>query len=155
MVGVFVCVSCRSITQHTANRRLGAVFHVLALCVVFGLGVSVVAVRGVIGLGVISGISGGAGERRSEARHVLAPALLVLAVSRASVFLDAEGAARFTVGLTLARPGLAALGVLSLRTVLLALALVRRPCMPRVRPCLALIKLGDRALYADIPFIFS
>ena len=48
------------------------------------------------------------------------------------MLLDAEGAGRFGVGLRL---GLAARGAL-------ALALARRLCMPRVRPCLALIKLG-------------
>lgn len=110
-------------------------------CLVFGVGLGVISG---VGLGVISRISGGAGERRSEARHVLAPALVVLAVSRASVFLDAEGAARFTVGLTLARVGLAAKGTLSLTSVLFALALARRPCIPRVRSCLALIKLGGQ-----------
>jgi hypothetical protein len=139
--------SSRSITQHTEHRRLVPGFHVGALLVVFGLGLRVVPLSVGFGLGVIVGIgflSTGACVGRSEARRGLASALDTLTFGRSGALLEAEGAVRFTVDLTRARLGLSSKGALSLTSGLLALALVRQPCMSRAKPCLTLIKLGEQ-----------
>jgi hypothetical protein len=139
--------SSRSITQHTAHRCLVPGFHVGTLLVVFGLGLRVVPLSVGFGFGVIVGIgflSAGVCVGRSEARRGLAPALATLTFGRAGALLETEGALRFTVDLTRARLGLASKGTLSLTSGLLALVLVRQPCMPRARPCLTLIKLGEQ-----------